>query len=142
MFVASSSSPPLVRALVFLPTGIVLLVAAVLVSRNVRSFIRHSETAPGTVIRLNAGSSHPEISFRLRDGRTFSFPQGGLIGGYAPGQRVVVRYAAVDPQRTACLDVWGALWFWFVILTILGSGCTLGGLGSAREMLSGRRTTR
>ena len=127
------------RTIVFLPVGVALLTAAVLVAIAEQRFIQHSETAPGVVVALNAGPSHPEIRFVSREGQTFVYPQGGLIGGYAPGQKVIVRYAADKPRGAACLDVWGALWFWVITLTFLGAGFTVGGAASLREMLNARR---
>lgn len=127
------------RTIVFLPVGVALLTAAVLVAMSEQRFIQHSETAPGVVVSLNAGSSHPEIRFVSREGQAFVFPEGGLIGGYAPGQKVIVRYAADDPQGTACLNVWGALWAWVILLTLLGAGSFTAGAGSLRDMLHARR---
>jgi hypothetical protein len=64
--------------------------------------------ADGIVTKLNAGGSHPEIEFTTPDGQTVSYPQGGMIGGYEPGQHVRVLYLRDDPKLDPTLDVIGA----------------------------------
>ena len=100
----------LVKGLLFVATGAVLLVTCSVTALDTNRFVREAETAEGVVARLNAGPSHPEIAFTTRDGEAVSYPQGGWIGGFHPGQPVSVLYRPEDPHRTACVDRTGALW--------------------------------
>ena len=100
--------------------GIILLLAAGLTALATGRFVRTASLAAGVVERLNAGGSHPQIRFSTAAGQTVSYPQGGLIFGYHPGDRVRVRYLPTDPGKAACLDVFGALWFAPMLLAVLG----------------------
>ena len=133
--VAPSSSPPLLRAVVFLVAGVVLLAAAAMTARGAVQFLQASQTAPGVVTRLLAGGGHPEIGFTTRDGRPVTFPQGGLIGGYRMGQSVRVRYLSANPTGSACVDRWPAIWGWTILLGGLGCVFGWGGLASAFEAI-------
>ena len=131
--VAPSSSLPLLRAVVFLVIGAGLLVAAAVTARGAVQFLQTSETAPGAVTRLLSGGSHPEIGFITREGRRITYPQGGLVGGYRAGQAVRVRYLAVNPQVSACVDRWPAIWGSAILLGVLGCAFSGGGLVSVLE---------
>ena len=76
----------------FVASGLALIVAAAVTALDTASFMRSSVRADGRVVALNAGGSHPQIEFRLPDGRTVSKPEGGWIAGYRVGDRVQVRY--------------------------------------------------
>ena len=115
------------KAIVFLLVGVGLIVAALVTGAGVRRFVAGSDVVRGRVSRLNAGGSHPEIEFTTRAGESVSFPQGGFIGGYAPGDQVEVRYDPADPRLTARLDSFGALWFAPMLLSVLGLGLGLAG---------------
>lgn len=104
----------------FAVIGIGLLVIAAVTGMAKRSFARNAARAQGVVVRLNAGGSHPEIEFADVSGQRISYPQGGLIFGYRPGDKVNVLYLPNDPRRTACLDTFGALWFVPSLLAIMG----------------------
>jgi hypothetical protein len=72
------------------------------------------------VERLNAGGTHPQIQFTTPAGDRVSYPQGGLIFGYEPGQTVRVLFEAHDPKGTAQIDAIGALWFDSIGLSFVG----------------------
>lgn len=76
---------------------------------------------------LNAGGSHPQIRFVTADGTAVSYPQGGLIFGYRPGDRVQVLFHPADPAGTATLDAVGSLWFTALLLGGLGVLCLAAG---------------
>jgi hypothetical protein len=86
-----------------------------------RNFIIHAKTGNGEVVALNAGGSHPQIQFTTEAGQKVSFPQGGLIFGYHPGEQVRVLYTPSDPAKSHTVDAFGALWFVPMLLTLLGS---------------------
>ncbi len=109
--------------------GVLLLVTAAVSAVQTSRFIAGSLQGDGTVTRLNAGGSHPQVAFRTRAGSIVSVPQGGLITGFRVGQPVQVLYAASDPARTVRLRSFGSLWGTSLTLAILGAG--LLGLGLA-----------
>lgn len=117
-----------VKAIVFLLVGAGLFGLALVTATGVRRFVAHSEVARGRVSRLNAGGSHPQITFTTLRGETISFPQGGLIAGYKPSDEVRVRYRAADPRLSACIESFGALWSAPIMLGFLGFGLGLAGL--------------
>jgi len=126
--------------MIFLMAGAGLLVAAVGMGLSARGFNARAASAPGVVIRLNAGGSHPEIEFTAASGETISFPQGGLIFGYRPGQKVRVLYGPEDPRGTACIDAFGALWFAPLVLVTLGIGMIIAGIASSLALRVARST--
>ncbi len=104
----------------FTMVGLVLTVGVCAWSLANARFIRSAGRAPGVVTRLNAGSSHPEISFTAKSGEVIDYPQGGLIWGYRPGQHVFVLYNPHNPSDSPCLDTIPALWFDQGMLLLLG----------------------
>jgi hypothetical protein len=88
-------------------------------------FLDHAATAEGTVIALSAGGSHPQISFTTASHETITFPQGGMIFGYKPGDKVAVLYETGAPRSSATIDVPGALWFTPGLLALLGLFCAV-----------------
>ena len=83
--------------------------------------------------RLLAGPSHAEIRFVTAAGRVTVYPQGGLVGGYKVGDAVHVRYRPADPQGSACVDRWPAIWGGALLLLVLGTGAAFAGLAFALE---------
>lgn len=83
--------------LLFALIGIGLLGIAVNLTLDRRDFLARAQTADGIVSRLNAGGSHPEIAFTTGKGEKISYPQGGFIFGYEPGQPVRVYYLPEQP---------------------------------------------
>jgi hypothetical protein len=116
--------------LIVIGAGLVFAGAATAVSR--RSFSRTATSATGVVTRLNAGGSHPEIEFETASGTKITYPQGGLVFGYRPGQEVRVLYDPQDPAKTACVARLGALWFVPLILSGIGIALLTGGIASLR----------
>ena len=121
------------KAIVLSIVGAGLILAAIVTGLATREFLGRAARAPGVVSRLNAGGSHPEIEFALPSGQTISYPQGGFIFGYKPGQRVQVLYASEDPARTARVDAFGALWFVPLLLAVLGLALATAGVPGVRS---------
>lgn len=115
-------------AILFLLLGLGLIAAAASQAVSVHAFLRAAVSADATVVALNAGGSHPQIEFTAASGEKVSYPQGGLVFGYRPGDRVRVYYDARDPARTAQIDSPGALWFVPMILSAIGAISLLAGL--------------
>lgn len=105
--------------------GSALLAAALVNVLSTRQFLSESMVVPGKVTALNAGGSHPQITFVTRKGETISYPQGGFIYGMKVGQEVSVRYEEGRPLRSATLDVFGAIWATALSLAIIGGGAVL-----------------
>ena len=123
------------KAILFLLIGFGLLIAAIATGITIRRFIRSASSATGVVSHLNAGGSHPEIEFTTVSGENISYPQGGLIFGYRPGQTVRVLYNEGDPRGTARVDAFGAKWV--VPLMLLGLGLTFT-IVSVTSLVSGK----
>lgn len=84
-----------------------------------REFLDQAVTAPGRVVALNAGGSHPQIEFTNSRGELVSYPQGGWIGGYKVGDTVTVLYLENSPNPQATIDRFGAIWAWSINLVPL-----------------------
>ena len=91
-------------------------------------FIQTAARAPGIVTKLNAGGSHPEVSFTAASGEVVDYPQGGMISGYHTGQHVTVLYNPRDPSDSPCLDTIPALWFDQGMLLLMGLAFLIIGL--------------
>ncbi len=104
----------------FILIGVGLIITAITIGFTTYKFIHDSTTANGIVVRLNAGGSHPQIEFTLVSGQKISYPQGGLIFGYKPGDHLRVLYNPNNPMQTACIDSFGALWFSSLFLSTIG----------------------
>jgi hypothetical protein len=109
------------KAIVFLLAGTVFAIAALVTAFNTAEFLRTSLIAPGHVVTLNHGGSHPEIAFTTNRGEYVSYPQNGLIFGMNPGDKVMVRYLADNPRTTAKVDLFGSIWGWTIVAGIMGS---------------------
>ncbi|MET0269416.1 MAG: DUF3592 domain-containing protein [Sphingomonas sp.] len=121
------------KAIVFVVAGIALLIAAAIAGVGVIRFKGEALRADGRVVRLNAGGSHPEIAFTTAAGERIRYPQGGLIFGYRPGDRVRILYRAERPRASASVDTAGALWAGPLLLGVLGAGFVLGGASHRRR---------
>ena len=113
---------------VFAVVGLGVMVGVGFGAASTRRFVQSAAHAPGVVTRLNAGGSHPEIRFTAAAGQIVSYPQGGMISGYYPGERVSVLYDPRDPSDSPCLNAFGALWLGWIML--LGLGAAFVGAGS------------
>ncbi|MFL6968873.1 DUF3592 domain-containing protein [Pseudomonas alvandae] len=114
--------------LLFSLIGVGLLGIAVNLTLERRDFLAQAQTADGIVSRLNAGGSHPEIAFTTGKGEKISYPQGGFIFGYEPGQPVRVYYLPEQPTDNPLVMDRGALWGTPVLLGAMGLFFTLVGL--------------
>jgi hypothetical protein len=112
----------------FVLIGLGLLAAAAMLAIRTWDFLHEAAAAPGIVVALLAGGSHPQIEFTTASGRKVTYAQGGFIFGYRAGERVTVLYRPDRPDQTACIDAAGALWFSSVILGFIGLACLVGGL--------------
>ena len=101
--------------------GIGALAIALWLAAGVRSFVLTAQRAPGTVVALNAGGSHPQISFTTRTGQTIAYPQGGLIFGYRQDDAVEVLYDPANPQGSATISAIGAVWSAPLIAGLVGA---------------------
>ena len=118
------------KSIALLVIGTGFLVAAALSAWRTSQFVAASESVAGRVVALNAGGSHPEIRFVTRTGITVDYPQGGLIGGYAVGDAVQVRYLPAEPKTSASIDTFGALWLVPLVLTFFAACFVIGALQS------------
>ncbi len=116
-----------VRAVIFLPIGLCLLVLTAWLVMARMDFLAHAQRTQGHVSALNAGGSHPQIDFTDAMGKTFSYPEGGMIFGYEVGDKVDVYYRAESPSRTAIIDDRGALWGASLLAGLLAVVFTAGG---------------
>ncbi|MCI0994454.1 DUF3592 domain-containing protein [Pseudomonas corrugata] len=137
---ASSSTGKILLGLLFALIGIGLLVIAVNLTLDRREFLSRAQAADGVVSRLNAGGSHPEIAFTSVGGEAISYPQGGMIFGYQPGQSVRVYYLPEQPVGSAVIDDPGALWGPSGLLGCLGLMFAFAGL-SKTIFQHGRRVS-
>ena len=120
---------PRLRA-VTISAGAILLVAAAVSAFQVSRFMAGALRGSGTVTRLNAGGSHPQIAFHTQNGSIVSYPQGGMIAGFRVGQAVQVLYDAVDPSGTARVRSFGSLWGTSLMLAACGAALLALGLAS------------
>ncbi|AOJ10570.1 DUF3592 domain-containing protein [Burkholderia mayonis] len=72
------------------------------------AFIKSSIATQGTVVQLNYGERHPEISFVTRTGEHVSFP--GSFVSVEVGDSVPVRYDPTKPLATAKIDTFTNMW--------------------------------
>jgi len=119
-------SPGRFGAFVLALIGLVLLAVAVYCSVERYNFLLTATRVEGVVSALNAGGSHPQITFTV-DGQTLSSAQGGMISGYKTGDKVYILFDAANPARTAVVDAFGAIWFTPLILGVLGLVFLIGG---------------
>ncbi|KAF1029172.1 MAG: hypothetical protein GAK40_00622 [Burkholderia plantarii] len=110
------------KAVIAIIIGIGFLVAAAWTAVLTNDFIHAATIVPGTVVKLNAGGSHPEIAFVTTAGERVSYAQGGWIWGMKVGDAVRVRYLPEAPSITARLDRIGATWASTLFLLWMGVG--------------------
>lgn len=91
-------------------------------------FVASASHATGHVISLNAGGSHPQIGFETTAGEAISYPQGGWVMGYLPGDTVTVLYRTENPAQTANVKAFGALWGDSALYLVLGLGFLAAGM--------------
>lgn len=120
------------KAAVFGVVTVVMAIGAVVTAVGRTEFLRSSARAPGVVSKLNAGGSHPQVSFTVA-GLEMSFAQGGWIWGYEVGDQVTVLYDPENPHMTATIDSTGALWFATSFFAFMTLGFGFGTLVLVRE---------
>jgi len=116
------------RGLTLLLGGAITLGFAVIDLRSTRELVEHAHHANGTVVALNAGTSHPEVRFKeAESGEQVSFPANGWVS-HRVGEQVKVLYIRRDSVMTAKLDESGALWHFPVMTALTGAGLVLASL--------------
>lgn len=100
--------------------GILLLLVSTYLTQARQEFLYMAERVPGIVVGLNAGGAHPQIEFAGPEGKTFSYPQGGMIYGYRIGQPVEVLYLREAPRMTAVINDRGAVWGMPALIALIG----------------------
>ena len=110
----------LMRGLLFGVVGLLILAVAAFEVTHRLEFLEVAQAVDGQVERLNAGGSHPQVAFTTATGQRVSYPQGGMIFGYEPGQPVRVLYDPARLRLEPVLDTFGALWGMTVVWVLLG----------------------
>ena len=108
------------KSIVFLMVGVILLMVVALMMISTRNFLQEAVTAPGQVVALPSGGSHPQIEFVTRDGQRISYSQDGWIFGFKVGDKVTVLYRPEEPFHTATIDQFGAVWGGVIFILPLG----------------------
>jgi len=126
--VTPSRSTTWLAGLFFSLIGIGLLAIAFHLFTERQDFLSRAQRADGVVSALNAGGSHPQVSFDTATGERFSYAQGGFIHGYEVGQPVQVLYLPERAQASAVVEDRGALWGLPVALALMGLTFALGGV--------------
>lgn len=111
----------------FAAIGIIILLFMIGELVGTYRFMKRAERAQGKVVALNAGGSHPEITFIKPDGQSISYPQGGLVFGYKVGDSVTVFYDEQNPTQ-ATVKSFGAMWGFLSLGMILGAAFVIAGL--------------
>jgi hypothetical protein len=104
-------------AIVFSAVWLGCIYGLVVSIHSTRQFLDAANKAPGVVVALNAGGSHPQIEFLTPKGERVSYPQGGLIAGFKVGDKVTVLYLADSPRTSATVNRTGAVWFDSILLS-------------------------
>ncbi len=105
--------------LLFIGIGVIIILVSIIWMYNVWEFKNQAIFARGTVIELNAGGSHSEISFKAQDGQEISYPQNGMISGYKIGDEVSVLYDSSNPGN-ASINTISALWGFPILAFVMG----------------------
>lgn len=135
----STEPPNPVKGVFFVFAGIIVFIVAVFMGIAQYDFLAQAKKAPGIVKSLNAGGSHPEIEFTSSSGQVVSYPQGGMIFGYEPGQAVEVLYNPENPRRSPEVNDIGGLWGMAAMVAVIGLGFIWGG---ADDFFSWRKNAR
>lgn len=116
----NSTGATKLKLLLFTFIGIMILLGSVIWVVMNYQFASRAASAKGTVIKLSAGGSHPEIRFTTADGKVVEYSQSGLIFGYREGDEVEVLYDPDTPQK-ASLSTFGAMWGFPLLGFVLGA---------------------
>ncbi|WP_155633949.1 DUF3592 domain-containing protein [Burkholderia cepacia] len=90
------------------------------------TFIKSSVATQGTVVRLDYGERHPEISFVTQAGEHVSFP--GSFVSVEVGDSVPVRYDPTKPLATAKVDTFTNMWLETLISAVFAIAFLYAGL--------------
>ena len=113
------------KIFVFTFVGAALMIGALCWGASTRRFVARAVSAPGVVVKLNAGGSHPEVRFTTAAGEVVDYAQGGMIWGYRAGDQVEVLYEPANPAGSAVLNRPGALWGFVAMDFLLGASFIL-----------------
>ena len=109
------------KCIVFTLVGVGLMISAVYWAVSTRHFVGRAASAPGAVVKLNAGGAHPQVRFTTAAGEVIEYPQGGMIWGYRVGDRVEVLYEPENPNRDPVIHTPGALWGFVAMDFLMGA---------------------
>ena len=124
MIPAASRDNPALRlfkVVVFTLVGLALMVGAVCWAVSTRAFVARAASAPGVVVKLNAGGAHPQVRFTTATGEAVETPQGGMIWGYRVGDKVEMLYEPDNPTGSAVINRPGALWGFVAMDFLMGA---------------------
>ncbi|CAG2351104.1 DUF3592 domain-containing protein [Burkholderia sola] len=132
------------KGVVFAIVGTCILIGVALYAQSTREFLRTSVVVPGRVVKLNAGTHHPEIAFTTLTGERVEYAQGGDVS-VQDGATVEVRYAPDAPKMTARMNTFGAIWGGVLAIGAMGAVFFAVGVGQlwsgVRAWRSGRNAT-
>lgn len=129
------------KGVVFTAAGTCLLIGVAMYAQSTREFLRTSIVVPGRVVKLNAGTHHPEIAFTTLAGEHVEYPQGGDVS-VQDGATVEVRYAPEAPAMTARMNTFGAIWGGVLTFGVMGAVFFLAGIGHLRSGVRAWRSGR
>ena len=92
------------KGAVFLPVGIVLLIAAGFAVKSTQEFVQRSQLAAGLIITEPYGPHHVEVRFRTMKGKVVTYHQNGAVTLHT-GEAVMVRYDPGSPTRSLCRSI-------------------------------------
>ncbi|WP_152601913.1 DUF3592 domain-containing protein [Burkholderia paludis] len=90
------------------------------------AFIKSSIATQGTVVRLNYGEHHPEISFVTQAGEHVSFP--GSFVSVEVGDSLPVRYDPTKPLASAKVDTFSNMWLETILSAVFAISFIYAGL--------------
>ena len=128
----TQSSGPRLPSVLLAVLGCILIGIAVFTAYDRIVFLRNAAEGDGVVVSLNAGSAHANVELTTLRGQQIQFSANGWIS-YRVHDRVRVVYDPEDPERTACVNDAGALWF---------APSFVGGLGLFAWLLSALTATK
>lgn len=125
-------SAPLFYGSLFVLVGVYLFALAVGGWSKRQAFVRHSETAAGTVVEMvpihgrRAVSTFPKVRFATAAGETREFRSSSTSAAfpYRIGASVQVLYDPSDPDQ-AEIDSAGSLWSFFILQFVM-AGMAIG----------------
>ncbi len=77
---------------------------------NTMEFVRDSKVALAEVVKLNAGSKHPQVRFTTSDGQSVSVSTSSWFRSVDVGDKVEMRYDPKEPGKATMNTLFG-VWF-------------------------------